>query len=236
MSGIGNPCSRAIWYAFRGYSPLPLDGRAAMIFDMGNRVEDAVIHWVTEAGYDITDRQLAFSAHNGFFRGHCDGVIHGITERPHILEIKSANAKKFKAFKDNGIAAVSPEYAAQVQCYMGYGGFERALWIVMCKDNCEIYTERAYFVREEFERLDKKALGIITAQDAPDPEPHMCEWCGFRMWCKSPDEAIQSKSTCGTCVSLKMGLEPECVRHKVKIKTWGISCQDWYPAYTDVPF
>lgn len=43
MSGIGDRCARKLWYEFRGYSPRLLEGRSIMIFDLGNRVEDAVV-------------------------------------------------------------------------------------------------------------------------------------------------------------------------------------------------
>ena len=228
MSQIGDPCKRKIWFGFRGYTSLPLDGRAAMIFDIGNRVEDAVIHWLKEAGYQIDSQQLDFSAHNGFFKGHCDGIIHGVTSRPHILEIKSANEKKFKAFKENGIAKVSPTYYGQVQCYMGYSGLERALWVVMNKNTCEIYTERCYFNREDFNALHQKAAEIIKSSIMPQKtESSLCEWCDFRLWCQEPLSAMQTAKTCGTCHHCLGGIPPTCSVGDRELKRWGMSCNDW---------
>ena len=237
MSGIGDPCARKLWLSFRGYDPLPLDGRAAMIFDLGSRVEEAVLHWLEAAGYRIEGQQQDFSAHEGFFRGHCDGIIYGVTERAHILEIKSANDKKFQAFKAKGIAAVSPTYYAQVQCYMGFSGLERALWVVMNKNTCEIYTERCHFSRDDFEALRKKALDIICALDMPAKTEGMCEWCEQRSWCNGT--GMQTRKTCGTCTFLDMGLKPRCRRHDVELKRWGASCPDWMlcdPHCPDMPF
>ncbi len=239
MSGIGEICPRKIWYGFRGYSPVPTEGRAAMIFDMGNRVEEAVVSWLRKAGYHIEGQQTDFSAHNGFFRGHCDGMIDGVTSRRHILEIKSANDRKFKAFRDNGIRAVSETYYAQVQCYMGYAGLERAVWVVMNKNTCELYAERAYFNKQDFEALHRKALDIISAQEVPAPvENPFCSWCDFRLWCKSPLEAMQIRKTCGTCAWLDMSLEPKCrhPEHAFPLKKWGISCEHWQLKNGDIPF
>ena len=237
MSSIGDPCPRKIWLEFRGYDPLPLDGRAAMIFDLGSRVEDAVIHWLKAAGYEIEGQQQDFSAHEGFFRGHCDGIIHGVTERAHILEIKSANDKKFQAFKTQGVAVVSPTYYAQVQCYMGYSGLERALWVVMNKNTCEIHAERCYFNKADFDALHRKALDIICSAGMPGKKEHMCQWCGQRPWCSG--EGTQTRKTCGTCTWLDMGLKPRCRRHNVEIKRWGIACGEWTlcdPHCPDLPF
>ncbi len=240
MSGIGEPCARKIWYAFRGYSPLPAEGRACMIFDLGDRVEDAVIHWLREAGYSIVGQQTDFSAHNGFFRGHCDGMIDGITSRRHILEIKSANDKKFHAFQSLGIRAVSETYYAQVQCYMGYSGLDRAIWVVMNNNTCELYTERAYFNKEDFDRYHQRALDIITAQDPPEEEKsNLCQWCDYRVWCSAPMSAIQTSQSCGTCTWLDMGLEPRCQHHdhSFPLKKWGVSCADWALSRGgDIPF
>lgn len=195
MSRIGERCARKLWYAFRGYSPAPLEGRAAMIFDMGDRVEDAVRHWLDAAGYRVEDAQREFSVHAGMFRGHCDGIIHGVTSRPHILEIKSANDRRFKAFQREGIRSVSPVYYCQAQCYMGYAGLERALFVVMNKNTCELYAERVHFSREDFEALHARAHAIITANDPPERPPdhrdsagedaQICAWCDFHAVCLS---------------------------------------------------
>ena len=131
MSGIGDRCARKLWYQFRGYSPRLLEGRSIMIFDLGNRVEAAVVTWLRRAGYRVEGQQDAFEAHNGLFRGHCDGRLYGVTSRPHILEIKSANDNKFKAFKAGGVRAVAPVYSCQVQCYMGYAGLEISILLIL---------------------------------------------------------------------------------------------------------
>lgn len=230
MSSIGNPCELAVWYGFRGYTPKPAEGRAMMIFDLGSRVEDAVIHWLELAGYRIEGRQDTFSDFGGFFCGHCDGIIHGVTQRPHILEIKSANDKKFEAFKRSGVGEVYPEYAAQIQCYMGYAGLERALWVIMNKNTCEIYTERAYFNPDEFARLKAKAERIITAQDKQSLviDTTRCRWCSFAGFCHGG--GVQTARSCTSCAffSLK-GLTPRCTftEHPYEIKDRSLCCGDY---------
>lgn len=252
MSRIGERCARKLWYAFRGYSPAPLEGRAAMIFDLGNRVEDAVLHWLDAAGYRVEDAQREFSAHAGMFRGHCDGIIHGVTSRPHILEIKSANDRRFKAFQREGIRSVSPVYYCQAQCYMGYAGLERALFVVMNKNTCELYAERVHFSREDFEALHARAHAIITANDPPERPPdhrdsagedaQICAWCDFHAVCLS-GEAVQTVPSCGCCAGFVMrGLTPVCTfRDDEPVidreQQPALSCKAWYfRELSDIPF
>lgn len=244
MSSIGEHCARKLWYGFRGYTPQPLEGRSLMIFDLGNRVEDATLHWLISAGYAVTGLQDEFTAHDGFFRGHCDGRISGVTRREHILEIKSANDSRFKAFKAAGVRAVSAAYYCQVQCYMGYSGLERALFVIMNKNTCELYTERAHFRRDHFEALHRRAWDIIAANQPPDrlSEGHpACHWCDFRHPCREPDLAVQTDKSCGCCTHLHMdGIRPLCLAEPDQVRPvrhWGRFCDNWFfRGHTDNPF
>ena len=229
MSSIGRECSRSIWYSFRGFTPLEVEGRAIMIFRLGDRVEDEVVDWLTRAGYTVSDRQRSFSALGGLFNGHWDGQIEGLTKKPHVLEIKSANAKRFKAYQISGIRKISPEYYAQVQCYMGYSGLDRALFVVMCKDTCEIYTERIPFVEGDFKDIERKASEILTSNRPPDKtETALCEWCSYKFLCNGMP-AVQKRKTCGTCshCEVKPDYHILCKLHDREIKKWGRYCEQW---------
>ncbi|MBU1170282.1 MAG: YqaJ viral recombinase family protein [Proteobacteria bacterium] len=240
MSQIGHDCPRKLWYDFRKYTPVPLEGRIKMLFRFGDRIEEELIHHLSLAGYKVEGQQDAFSAHNGFFRGHCDGIIHGVTFRPHILECKSANAKKYAKFKKYGVRKVYPIYYCQCQCYMGYSGLERALVVVQCKDTSEIYTERLPFNSSDFNALHQRAYDIITANEPPDkiPESLTCEYCDQRINCKFPEEAIVTEHVCGTCYYMGFkGLTSTCRHpdHPYPILTWGIKCDDWLSATKKEP-
>jgi hypothetical protein len=236
MSQIGK-CERALWYDFRGFTPKDLPGQVAMIFSDGNYYEEQVIRHLKLAGYRVDhtgwNDQLAFQVHNGFFCGHADGVIHGVTQRPHILEIKSANAKKFGAFKKTGVQKTYPVYYTQVQAYMGYTDLERALVIVYCKDTSEIYTERIHFNRFDFEALHEKAYRIITANQLPTvgEETQECKWCDFYLHCRTEEGIVMADDrACGSCWYLSWkGLTPCCPHpdHPFVIETWGMCCDDY---------
>jgi len=234
MSEIGKACTRELWFNFRGYSPLPVEGRIIMLFRLGDRIEDEVIRWMKKAGYKINNRQASFNDHGGLFRGHCDGIINGVTQCPHILEIKSANDQKFNAFRKAGVRQIYPVYEAQVQCYMGYAGLDRTLFVIQNKNDSRIYTERLYFKKTRFQELRQKAFNIITANDPPSPPFEQfsitCEWCGQRVHCWNPAEAIIENKVCGTCRYLRLqGLKKTClhIKHQFEVKRWGLGCPGW---------
>jgi hypothetical protein len=232
MSQIGRPCDRALWYQFRGFDGAEFDGRLLLIFELGDVIEDRVVYWLKQAGFKVEGQQNAFEAHAGFFRGHCDGIIHGVTQKPHILEIKSANKKRFAEFKKQGVRLTAPEYWAQCQCYMGYSSLQRALVVVYCKDNSEVFTERIHFSQSDFQALESRAYSIITADKEPESLPtdhEACKWCEFDGPCRH-GQTLQKTMWCGSCQHLKWdGLRPTCTHpeHEFPINHWGMGCPDW---------
>lgn len=236
MSEIGQACDRRLWLSFRGYPGNDPDGRLIMLFELGDMIETQVVRLLNAAGFKVEGQQDGYKSHGGFFRGHSDGTIHGITKQPHILEIKSANDKRFAAFKKFGVRETYPTYYCQVQCYMGYSGLERSLFVIMNKNTSDIYTERVYFNQEDFEALDARAKYIITSNDIPDKASD-CMWCPYTSICNDPSKALFTRMTCGSCDHLRWdGLTPKCLSplHPHDIQEWGSSCTDW--SNTGVPF
>lgn len=180
MSQIGKRCLRALWYDYNRYPRHRVDGKTARIFQFGRDREDFIVADLKLCGFEITDRQLGFEDFNGHFQGHCDGVIHGITQKPHILEIKTANDESFRLFEKNGIRS-KPEYYAQAQCYMGYSNLERTLFVVENKNNQALYTERIYYDDDEFKTYRKRAYDIIMAEDESPfhNDGYDCKWCDY---------------------------------------------------------
>lgn len=206
MSRIGHPCERALWLDLNQAERAPFEGRVARIFANGHLREDTIIADLEAAGYPIDGKQTEFSDFGGKFSGHRDGVIHNITKQPHLLEIKTANDANFKAFVKNGVKQ-KPEYWAQMQCYMGYGGQERGLFVVENKNNQELYTERVKFDSTAFEELKAKAKRVIEATTPPEkPEDESgCYWCQFKNFgCLNPPEAQAAqppaKEGCHGCI------------------------------------
>lgn len=235
MSLIGDPCLRKLWFKFRGFVPQPFEGRVIVLFRLGDRIEDEAVFLLQAAGYKVFGQQHHVTAHNSLFNGALDGIIQGVTSKDHLLEIKSANKKRFDKFKKDGVQKTDKKYWAQIQCYMGYARLERCLFIVYHKDTSEIYTERIYFVRPDFQKLHFKAHKIISINAPPGirfgRSSFECRYCDYIAVCRPGEHLPHAKQVCGTCHSLWMtNCFPACTHkdhYNFPIKTWGIGCPDW---------
>lgn len=178
MSAIGGPCDRLIWLKFRWSLPDTPSPRILRVFKVGNILEDAMIGWLkTVPGIELhtagkDGKQINFKLFGGHFAGSLDGVIKGIPEAPktwHVWECKTANTKRFADLVKTGIKEWAPEYWAQVQCYMGSIGMDRALFTVINKDDSAIYTERVTYEPMAWDALQARALHILEATLPPAP-------------------------------------------------------------------
>lgn len=202
MSEIGDTCARRLWLKAHTDFQEPFSGRLLRLFETGHIIERRVIRDLRRAGFIVGGRQKVFKDFKGKFKGHCDGIVGGLVEsgQPHILEIKSANEKGFKAFKEKGIES-APKYAGQVQLYMGYAKLKRALFIVECKNTSERVQERIKFDAKVFELLREKARLIIEAKTPPTgissrPDWWECKMCPLNndTWCRK-DWEVKSVET-----------------------------------------
>ena len=192
-SVVGDPCMRKIWYQF--YEPIEItDPRILRIFKLGQVIEDEiVIPMLRDAGFTVYEKDNngdQFGFKDGKFAGSIDGCIVGLPEssKPHLLEIKSANKSRFNDFKKNGYRS-SSTYYAQIQIYMKYMKLERALVVVYCKDDSELYLERIKYDSMYAEMQVDKAYRILESKDnIPDREfkrstDWRCRFCQHKEKC-----------------------------------------------------
>ena len=185
MSSLGDKCHRRLWLQYhKGFREV-FPARMLRLFGMGCIIEKIVVHDLRAAGFRVTGRQKTFKAFKGKLRGHCDGIIECLPEsnKPHILEIKSASDKSFREFQTKGLSGHSyaDKYVAQLHLYMGYAGLDRALFIVENKNDQSRYMERVRFDKEQFVELQAKADAIFTATAPPKGISDRTDWyeCKF---------------------------------------------------------
>lgn len=180
VSSIGKDCAREIWYSY--HRPIKItDPRVNRIFQFGHLLEDYVITLLRDAGMQVfteDENGEQFGFVDGHIAGHIDGVITGLPEStmPHLLEIKSANAKRFEAFKAEGFKS-DKGYWTQVQVYMLKMQLENCLVVVINKDNCELYFERV--------KLDKKfaEMQLLRAKELAElSETPMRQYSKSTFW------------------------------------------------------
>lgn len=210
-SQIAEECERKLWFDFRWVSPHEhIEGRKLRLFETGNIEEERWIENLRRIGCEVVDRQddgrqIRIDLCGGHVGGYLDSEILGLPEAPktwHVGEIKSHNLKNFTALKKDGVKASKPLHYAQMQTYMHARGRERAIYLAVCKDNDELYTERVNYDAEYCLRLMAKADRIIHAHDAParlsnKPDFYACGWCRHKPACH---DGAWPRSNCRTCL------------------------------------
>ena len=198
-------------------------GQLYRLFYRGHNEEHTFVKELRGIGCEVHEvgedgKQFEVVACDGHFKGHTDGVALGIPEAPktwHLLEMKTASAKSFKGTKEKGVEIDKPQHFAQMQVYMHLMGLKRALYMVVNKDNDELYTERVRYDKTKAEALIDKAQRIINASTPPhqidtpynsEKEKKFrrspCNYCDARALCHGESEVAVDvpKLDCRQCV------------------------------------
>lgn len=207
-------CLRLLWYAFRWASDPQHPGRILRLFESGQREEERVVANLKAAGVTVvevdpsTDEQWRIAFVGGHVGGGSDGAVLGIREAPktwHLLEVKTANEKWFKAMAKKGVREARPGYFAQMQVYMLGLKLTRAYFWCTHKDTDSIYTERVKFDRPYAVAAIAKLEHVVRSATPPprisdDPTWFECKFCDFYDVCH--DRRLDRlERNCRTCAS-----------------------------------
>ena len=202
-SSIGKECSRELWYSFRKCSKPEFDGRLFRLFDRGHKEEFRFVEELRGIGcevheFDADGNQFEVIDCDGHFKGHTDGAALGIIEAPktwHLLEMKTSSSKLFKKVEREGVEVAKPEHFAQMQVYMKGTGLTRALYMVVNKDNDELYTERLRYDAKKAQAIIDKAQSIINATTPPEKADTLPKEGEKAKW-NSPCTFCDAKALC----------------------------------------
>jgi len=199
-SRLGVACERALQFE---YAKAAVDhgrdtqGRMLRVFERGHVMEDCMVTWLRDAGFDLRTRkpdgrQFGFSDAHGRLRGHVDGVIVGGPEGfqyPALWENKCLGVKSWRDLQSKGLAVSKPIYAAQVALYQAHLQLHEhpALFTAINADSMEIYVERVPFDAALAQRMTDRAVKVISATEAGEQLPRgfneathfecrMCAW------------------------------------------------------------
>jgi hypothetical protein len=203
-SRLGVACERALQYEFVKAAVDPgreTDGRILRIFERGHVMEDCMVAWLRDAGFDLRTRkpdgeQFGFSVADGRLQGHIDGVIvagpEGFTY-PALWENKCLGMKSWRELEKNRLAVAKPVYAVQVAVYQAYLELHEhpAIFTALNADTMEIYTEVVPFDAALAQRMSDRAVKVITATEAGDllprafndPTHFECRMCAWQDRC-----------------------------------------------------
>jgi hypothetical protein len=226
-SQIGEECLRKLCYS---YAHKPVDegreitARTIRIFDTGHAAEDAVAlqlgkdespednffknltaRWMKDAGFTLVrtkpnGEQIGFTAVEGRFAGHTDGVIIGNPlpdeiPKPCGWEMKALNVKNWNKIKKHGVKAAAPVYYGQVQIYSAYLDLRAYLFTFLNKNTQELSHELVPYEPHAAQALSDKAVQVILSVEAGELLPRCtdnedyfyCKWCDWKKRCWGAD-------------------------------------------------
>ena len=206
-SGLGHYCDRWIWLSFRWAVQPEFPGRIKRLFRRGHNEEATIISDLRAIGMSVTRSQLSVDL-GCHVAGSLDGIGKGVPEAPnteHVLEFKTHSLKSFNDLDKNGVMKSKPMHYTQMQLYMYGTGLKRALYLAVCKDNDEIYTERIEYDKEHAKKyIDRGHRLALTDRLPPpistDPSWFECKLCDGHIFCH------KTKTTkhvnCRTCAHI----------------------------------
>lgn len=133
-----------------------------------------------------------FSDFGGRFRGHSDAEWDG-----DLLEIKSTVSQDLDRIREN--KHLSVRHFWQIQTYMHYGRYARALVVYVARDTGYLYVAQIRYLEHIAERARLKASVILEAID--HKEPPDCE-CGH---CKQIDTCTALRCKCSATHKISPG-------------------------------
>jgi hypothetical protein len=193
---IGSECERQVWYSFK-HPKKVTDARLSRIFELGNIIEEHVLDILHKSGFTVyekteDDKQFRVTSQDGELQGSIDGVVQGIPEsdKPHVLEIKSYNDKRFKTLSKETVRISDYKYYVQMQVYMHYLKLDRALFVAYNKNDSDIYIERIDYDETIALWAENRARKIYRAQDSASTDrcstkstDYRCRFCNYATEC-----------------------------------------------------
>lgn len=187
-SSIGEECDRKLWYSYHQKKPIN-DPRVHRIMDVGHWVESYALAMLKAAGYEVfyEENGSQFGFTDEEVAGNADGVIM-LNNVPHLLEIKSANDKRFQEMVRDGVERSNPIYFTQMQVYMKYLELDQALYFVVNKNNCDIHMEIVKYEKIKADYAINRGKEIVRSEKEPERKYQSkaffkCKFCDYRQEC-----------------------------------------------------
>ena len=196
-SSIGEECDRKIWYGYHDRKKIQ-DPRVHRIMDVGHWMESYALAMLKVSDYEVFHEENGsqFGFTDEEVAGNADGVI-TLDGNPCLLEIKSANDKRFQEMVRDGVERSNPVYFTQMQVYMHYLELDQALYFVVNKNNCDIHMEIVKYEKIKATYAVNRGKEIIREEDVEQVARSYkskaffkCKYCDYRSICwksESPD-------------------------------------------------
>jgi hypothetical protein len=194
-SSVGSSCLRRVQYDWM-CDPVHVS-RTRDIFRRGHLVEELSRQHFIRAGFQFApEERLKFSAVDGLFRGHSDGLFVGGPALPDVTypclwEHKCLGRKGWRALERDGLLRAHPQYDAQCQIYLSYLDLDCAIFTAVCADDMARLNLLVPFDVERAQAASDRAVTVIKATQAgellprgyDDPNDWRCKMCSHRKRC-----------------------------------------------------
>lgn len=208
---LGKECGRELWYSFRWFKASHFNGRMQRLFNRGHLEEGRFIAMLKSIGVTVwsvdpsTGKQFRMSYADGHLGGSLDSVLQGTPDYLDLAilgEYKTHNLKSFNNLKSKGVKVSKKQHYVQMQLYMHAYNLPYSLYMAVCKDNDELYTEIVVYDRHEAEKYLTRGTKLIYAQEPPprisNKKTHfICKFCDYYDICHN---GFSPEKNCRTCV------------------------------------
>ena len=217
-SSIGEECMRKVWLSWRGYASSQFSGRMLRLFGTGHWQEDRVVADLKAAKLQVWEKradgsQFEFTDPTGHLIVKLDGVVKGVplsTEKAHALEVKTHNQTSFNSVMKHGVEKSKPMHYLQMQVGMWLGGFTRALYVALCKNDEQYEIQRIAADRKVHQQMERKVIKLVEARLRPariseERESFGCKFCDMADACHNVVEPARHCRTCQRCEPVEAG-------------------------------
>jgi hypothetical protein len=222
--GLGERCERALWLRWRWQNR---DKFAYVAPDATprDRIKSAAMHRLVNRGHleearflamlemigvqvdDPTEGQERVALFNGHAGSALDAVLHNVPCAPGetvLGEFKTSNDKNFMSLVKDGCRVSKAAHYVQMQLCMAVRGIHKCLYMVVNKNNDELYTEMVDY-NEPFATKEIALIEKIVFDNAPgakisnDPTWFSCKSCDCHSICQT--KTYTPERTCRGCVA-----------------------------------
>lgn len=210
-SGIGAECSREIQLKWRWTSVPTFEERMLRLFNRGHLEEARFLAMLLcvpglQLWFETEDGgQYKWSDHAGHYGSALDGIALGVPDlepnTPAYTEFKTAGSKSFAKIKKNGVRAEKWEHFVQMQQCMKYYKLPASLYMVVNKDNDELYAEIINYEPHYADQYSRRAKEIIYTTDtlpriSNNKTFYKCRFCDKKAICHGD---VIPDINCRTC-------------------------------------
>lgn len=214
-SGVGNDCARQIWYGWRWATRPHFGGRMQRLFNRGHLEEARFIAMLLAIGVEIYQQdengnQFRISDAGGHFGGSGDGIAIGLPDLDPgtraLCEFKTSAEKAFIKVQKAGVREAKFEHFVQMNTYMRKMGLTVALYMVVNKNNDELYAEIVPFDADIADEYIARGVNLVWTETPPkklseSPGWFDCRYCDHKPICHLNAEPERN---CRTCVKSKV--------------------------------